>query len=177
MSGDVCFSPIEFYRRFQKFKKVDYANSFYSFWKYKIDIESGTGHILDSTHAHRTFSLLGPILTRWQAYRPMDASVCLGRLEISLSEMVSEYDVIRNISLLEFDKASRSVLKTIWNKLGRVKEFDGDENRSSDYYVVATTKQLMFLWGQTLSFDQFVRDKMPRSGYYGEDNRKWTFTL
>ena len=171
------FSTEEFYRRFQKFKKIDYANAFYSFWKYKVNIESGTGHILDSTHMQRTFSLLGPILRSWQAYRPMVPSVCLERIEISLSEMVSEYDLIRNISLLEFDKAPRKVLKIIWNKLGRVKECDGNENSFSDYYVVATTKPLMFLWGQTLAFDEIVRDNMPRSNYYGVDQRKWTFTL
>jgi len=171
------FSTEEFYRRFQKFKKIDYANTFYSFWKYKVNIESDTGHILDSTHINQTFSMVGPILRAWQTYRPMSSSVCLERLETSLSEMVSEYDLIRNISLLEFDKAPRNVLKTIWNKLGRVKEYDGTENIFSNYYVMSTTKQLMFLWGQTLAFDQLVRDIMPSSNYSGARARKWTFDL
>lgn len=179
--GQDMFDPDEFYRRFQKFKKIDYANSFYSFWKYKVNVEAGAGHILDSTHMRRTVSKLGPILRAWQAYRPFDSSVCLERLETSLGEMVSEYDLIRNISLLEFDKAPRNVLKTIWHKLGRVKEYDGKENSYSRYYVMATTKQLMFLWGQTLAFDELVRDKMPPSDYtyvrMRARNNKWTFTM
>jgi hypothetical protein len=102
-------------------------------------------------------------------------------LDDSLKEISSEYDLVRKKSLLEFDKIPRNALESIWHKLGRVKEKDGSENRFSKYYVMATTKQLMFLWGQTLAFDTLIRKMMPSSKYayiraQGKENR-WAFSM
>lgn len=174
---ELMFTTDEFYRRFTVYKKIDYANSYYNFWRRKITIESDGSHILDNIHFSETFNLLGPILRAWQTYRPVSSSVCLPRLKKSLKEIAEDYNSIRTVSLLDFERAPRSILKKIWNKIGCVKEYDGKENIFSDYYVVATTKPMMFLWGQTLAFDEIIRMRMPPSKYARTVDNKWTFTL
>ena len=169
-----------FLDRFEKFKRIDYANNFYNFWRYKVDIERKGGHILDKDHFSITHDKLGPTLRKWQAYRSpraLDTEVWMRRLKTSLEEISSTYDHIRKFNLLNFQEAPRDNLQFIWHKLGRVKEYNGEEKFISSYYVVSVTKPLMFLWGQTIAFDEVVRGKMPQSRYYGTEKNRWTFTL
>ena len=166
-----------FRKRFEAYKKMDYANNYYSFWRWKVGIESNDAHILDKEHLSITHEKLKSIMKAWQTYRPKDSTICLRRLEPSLKYIAPIYDEIREIDLLSFPEAPRDKLKEIWQKLGRVKEDDGAERSFSDYFVVAVTKPLMFLWGQTLAFDDLVRTSMPPSRYHNVTENRWTFTL
>jgi hypothetical protein len=118
-----------------------------------------------------------PIMRYWQTYRPLDTEICSERLAVSLKEMADAYDNVRKYDLLTLDKAPIDDLKIIWNKLGRVKETDGAEKRVSNYYVIAVCKPLMFLWGQTIAFDNLVRNILRNIGFKWFTDNKWTFDL
>jgi hypothetical protein len=164
-------------RRYHDFKKIDYANSYYDFWKWKLDVELSGGSILDDSHRETAFDLLAARVGNWMVYRPLDLFTCLPRLKRGLEAIQSPYENIRKYDLLSFNKAPRDQLKIIWNKLGSVKETRGDENPTSCYFTVAATKPLMFIWGQTLAFDDYVRKIMPTMPLAGIDTDRWTFTL
>ncbi len=159
------------------YKALDYANSYYGFWRRKTQIELEGGSILDRDHLTITVKLLSKAMKSWQAYRPMSATACLERFEEKLPEIVPSYERIRNYSLLTFDQAPRDDLKILWNKLGCVKEEDGEENTPPIYFVVAVTKPLMFLWGQTPAFDDYVRRRMPAMNGNGLTDNRWSFTM
>lgn len=63
----------------------------------------------------------------------------------------------------------------IWHELGCVKTVERKHARGY-YLVMATTKPLMFLWGQTLAFDSIVRERIPRFNILGLSDNSWSFT-
>jgi len=89
--------------------------------------------------------------------------------------MSEAYNKIRNYSLLEFDEVPIEPLQLIWHELGRVKERNGNRDPNGIYYVIAVTKPLMFLWGQTLAFDSNVRAHAPSSFNVSKYRMKWSF--
>jgi hypothetical protein len=80
---------------------------------------------------------------------------------------------IRRYSLLEFERVPGEPLELVWHELGCVKEFE--KNPVGYYPAMATTKPLMFLWGQTLAFDSVVRRRMPKLRIFSVTNDYWSF--
>lgn len=164
--------------RYDRYKTLDYANNFYDFWRWKVKVEKNNiNHILDYDHLSKTHDKLIPIMKAWQTYRPYDSDICLQYLKTSLVEIAPVYNKIRHHSLLDLESLPVEDLKYIWHKLGRAKELGGKEHSSTKYYAVAVTKPLMFLWGQTLAFDNLVRTRMPDFNNKGTANIRWTFYL
>ena len=151
-----------FISRFQTYGRLDYAGDFEGFWKWKIKVETGNKHILDDNHVTETYHRLCGILPKWLTYRGAVGIKWKKVLEDSLARISDAYDQIRGYNLLQFSEVPNGPLKLIWHDLGRVKEENGLANQGGWYYVVAVTKPLMFLWGQTLAFDSFVRTYGPR---------------
>lgn len=121
-----------------------------------MKIETGRGHILDSEHLDETCNRLSRTLKVWQWHRPERFSGLAQKLKNALERMCDAYNQIRGCSLLEFNEIPREPLEQVWHELGSVKT-DGGKNPGGYYLVMATTKPLMFLWGQTLAFDSVVR--------------------
>lgn len=163
-----------FISRLKTFGRLDYAGDFDGFWKRKLGIETKNGHILDNNHRGETYRRLCSILPRWLTYRGAPGINWRQVLEDSLKRISEAYDQVRNYSLLQFNEVPEAPLKLIWHELGRVKENEGNTNPSGWYYIIAITKPLMFLWGQTLAFDSIVRDYAPRS-YNVPQHTRWSF--
>jgi hypothetical protein len=89
--------------------------------------------------------------------------------------MSEDYDKIRKFSLIEFDKMPAKVLEKIWNELSLCKP--QTNYAYTGELVMAITKPLMFLWGQTPAFDSVVREKMPLFTIPGFRNCRWEFSL
>lgn len=84
------------------------------------------------------------------------------------------YDQIRRFNLLDFDMVPDKALRQIWDELGKVKP--PKNSSSGEYLVMAVTKPLMFLWGQTPAFDSQVRENMSwELKLSALDNDRWTF--
>ena len=115
-----------FESRLQEYEKLDYNNDFNGFWKWKLRVETGNGHILDKNHIKETYNRFYSILPRWLTYRPYDSKICLGILRESLENISKAYDQIRSLSLLEFDQIPLDPLQLIWGELGRAKETGGE---------------------------------------------------
>jgi len=164
----------QFGSRLQSYDRLDYAGDFKGFWRWKLRTETKDEHILDDSHRTQTYHRLRSILPRWGTYRGAPGIRWREILEDSLERMSEAYDQIRSYSLLEFDKVPDEPLKSIWHELGRVKEHGGNRNPGGCYYIVAISKPLMFLWGQTLAFDSIVRTRVPRSYNVPRDTR-WYF--
>lgn len=166
----------EFRTRFQHFKKVDYGTypyCFGEFWKWKLKTEDRNGHILSTFHLEKTFAKLSQTLKIWQWHRPCKFSELAPRLRNALKGISESYDQIRRFSLLEFDRVPDAPLELIWHELGSVKEYE--KNPGGYYPAMATTKPLMFLWGQTLAFDSVVRGFMPKFGFSGLTDNNWSY--
>ena len=172
----------KFRKKLKTFERIDSCNfphTFDEFWKWKTKTEIAGGHILDEDHIEETYEKLRNILRLWKAYRavpeiwkweatekeheeiglkgfmPIDSARYKWeiRLKNSLKRIAGDYDQIRSYSLLEFELTPERPLRKIWHELGRIKEPDGKRNPFGEYFVVAITKPLMFLWGQTVAFD------------------------
>jgi len=168
--------PKEFRTRFQHFKKIDYGTypyCFGEFWKWKLQIENESEHILSSRNAGKTYNKLSQTLKIWQWHRPSKFSELAPRLRDALEKIQEDYNQIRRYSLLKFDRIPGEPLELIWHELGCVKEFE--KNPAGYYPAMATTKPLMFLWGQTLAFDSVVREFMPRFDLSGLTDSNWSF--
>ena len=167
----------EFRSVFQSFKKVDYQTypfCFGEFWKWKLRTETKDEHILDAKHIKETYDRLGRTLQIWQWHRPYSFASLANRLKNALENIRDPYNQIRSYSLLEFSEIPDETLQQIWHELGCVK--NGEEKNPAGYYLVmATTKPLMFLWGQTLAFDTVVRGCMPRFNIVGLSDNYWSF--
>ena len=161
--------------RYKAYKYMDYAGDFYGFWRWKVEIENNHGHILDEGNRQKTHRRLSSLLPRWLTYRPKDSSTCLRYLKESLEKISALYNEIRDIDLLNFNKIPDEKLKVIWHELGCTKEENGKKNKRGAYYVVAITKPLMFLWGQTLAFDSVVRGAMPNFSIPGVKKHVWVY--
>jgi len=172
----VLFDLKEFDSRFEYFRRVDYKTypyCFGEFWKRKLKIEESGENILSNVHLKTTYTNLSQILKIWLWHRPYSFSKLAGRLLASLEALQDSYNYLRNYSLLEFDKIPEKLLKFIWHEIGCVKAFE--KNTSGYYPIMATTKLLMFLWGQTLAFDSVVRKRIPKFGISGLTKDRWAF--
>jgi len=164
----------QFRSRPQAFVRLDYAVDYEGFWRWKLEIETKNEHILDDNHRRETYHRLCLTLPRWLTYRGAPGIKWREILEDSLDRISEAYDQIRSYSLLEFSEVPDDPLELIWHELGRVKENAGNRNSAGLYYIVAITKPLMFLWGQTLAFDSIVRTHVPRS-YNVPKCTQWCF--
>jgi len=134
-------------------------DDFGGFWRRKVETETRSEHILDETHTRETYDSLCRILPKWNTYWGAPPRVdWRGALAESLRRLFEAYDRIRGYSLLEFSEVPRQSLELIWHELGRVKESHGKRNPGGSYFVIAISKPLMLLWGQTPAFDSRVRD-------------------
>lgn len=170
------FNLEEFRLRFQYFRKIDYQTfpyCFGEFWKWKLRTENKSEHILDVKHLEKTYNRLSQTLKIWQWHRPYSFFELARRLKDSLERIRNAYNQIRRYSLLEFDEIPHEPLELIWHELGCVKTFE--KNAGGYYLAMATTKPLMFLWGQTLAFDSVVRERMPRFDILGVIDNYWSF--
>jgi hypothetical protein len=168
----------EFENKYRTFEKLDFKNqpyTFHGFWSYKLKVEKQSGHLLDSEHFDETVTKLGPILKIWKWHRPYEFDECFEPLKKSLKVIAEDYDKVRKFSLLEFDKISTKELEKIWNELSLCKPQTSCSNTGE--LVMAITKPLMFLWGQTPAFDSVVREKMPLFFISGFKNCRWEFSL
>jgi hypothetical protein len=178
----MLIDPAKFQLRLQSYSQkypcyeMD-SYDFHRFWKWKIAVEAGKGNILDDSHRNDTFNKLRKALPKWKTYRPFSYGECLKALEVSLGRIADTYERIRNYDLLEFSKVSVELLKLIWHELGRAKERNGAMSSEGYYYIVAVSKPLLFLWGQTLAFDSIVRSNIPRFGIHSYliTNTRWSF--
>lgn len=167
----------EFEYRFQSFKKIDYESypyCFGEFWKWKLRTETKSEHILDAQHIKETYDRLSQTLKIWQWHRPDSFFELAERLKDALEKMRDAYNQIRSYSLLEFSEIPNEPLELVWHELGCVKTVGG-KNPCGYYLVMATTKPLMFLWGQTLAFDSVVRRCMPRFSILELGDNYWSF--
>jgi len=167
----------KFKNRFKHFRKIDYESypyCFGEFWRWKLRVETEESHILDAQHIKETYRRLGQTLKIWQWHRPDRFSKLGGRLKKALDEMCDAYNQIRSFSLLEFSEIPSEPMELVYDELGCVKT-SGSKRTSGYYLVMATTKPLMFLWGQTLAFDTIVRRFMPRFGMSGLSGDYWSF--
>ena len=120
-----------------------------------------------------TYNRLSKTLIYWQWSRPYNFDQFASALKVSLQKIAVTYNDIRKYSLLNFSKIPEEKLELIWNELGAVK--DGGKNAGEYYLVMAATKPLMFLWGQTLAYDSIVRGSMPKFGHTGLSYCSWNF--
>jgi len=167
----------QFRARFQSFRKTDYQSypfCFGEFWKWKLGTETKSEHILDAEHIEETYHRLSETLKIWLWHRPFSFSELARRLMDALEKIRDAYNQIRSYSLSEFSEIPNEPLEFIWHELGCVKKGE-DKNPSGYYLVMATTKPLMFLWGQTLAFDSRVRKYMPRFGIPRLSGDYWSF--
>lgn len=130
-------------------------------------------HILNTSHLERTYAQLGQTLKIWQWHRPSKFSDLAPRLRNALENISGSYNQIRRFSMLEFDRIPDALLELIWHELGSVKEYE--KNPGAHYSAMATTKPLIFLWGQTLAFDSVVRGFMPKFGLLGVTDGRWSY--
>lgn len=165
-----------FIERINKYSDYFYDKEFNGFWNWKVAIENNNGHIFDDSFRKETHNRISRILPGWQTYRPSDSEKCLAILEDAMPKLSDAYSEIKNYTLLEFSEIPEDSLKVIWDELGRCKEDNGRINTNGYYYVVAITKPLMFFWGQTLSFDNLVRDTISKFfNVNGINDNKWNF--
>ena len=167
----------QFKSKFQSFRKTDYESypyCFGEFWKWKLSIETESKHILDAKHIKKTYDRLGQTLKIWQWHRPESFSELAKRLKNALEQIRDAYNQVRTYSLLEFSEIPDKPLESIWHELGCIKTVGG-KNSGGYYLAMATTKPLMFLWGQTLAFDSRVRKYMPRFDILGISGDYWSF--
>ncbi len=167
----------EFKNRLEIYSKLDYDDDFNKFWNWKLETENETEHILDYVHIDETHRKLCEMGGKWQVYRKGKNTEWKKTLKYSLERLADAYNQIRMYDLLNFNNVPQEPLKLIWHELGRVKEKNGDKNTDGNYYTIAITKPLMFLWGQTLAFDSNVRDVIPLSDIRKAELRatKWNF--
>ena len=164
-----------FSKRLQLYNRLEYSSDFEKFWKYKLRTETENAHILDDEFRIDTYRMLCRILPKWKTYRGVQGIKWEVTLKDSLKNMSEVYNKIKNYSLLEFDDIPIEPLNLIWHELGRIKERNGNWNPNGIYYVVAVTKPLMFLWGQTPAFDSNVRAHVPSFFNVSKYKTRWSF--
>jgi hypothetical protein len=168
----------QFEQKYREFERLDLENSphtFHAFWEYKLKVEKQNSHLLDDENIEQTLEKLGPILKIWKWHRPHEFETCFNPLEKALRNVSDAYANIKDISLLELEKAQRKDLEKIWYALGSTKPEDGHGKYGE--LVMTITKPLMFLWGQTPAFDSIVRENMPSFDLAGFRNTRWKFNL
>lgn len=154
-------NTVEFKNRLEIYAEMNYEEHFNKFWDWKLKTENESTHILDDAHRDETHHKLCEMAGDYQVYRNSKNTEWKKTLSESLESLADAYNQIRRYDLLDFDNVPQESLKLIWDELGRVKEQNGEKNSDGNYYAVAVTKPLMFLWGQTLAFDSNVRGFIP----------------
>jgi hypothetical protein len=144
---------------------LSYVNQYNDFWTWKIGVEHQyRSHILDSRHVEETCTRLLKILPRWQTYRGVKCNL-EKELPDALTTITVAYDLIRRYSLLEFHQIPDEPLRLIWDTLGNIKENNrpnATNETNTEHFVIAVSKPLMFMWGQTLAFDSINRINIRR---------------
>lgn len=158
------------------YRSKKYDKQFNEFWLWKHDTELISKSILNEENVTESWKKLRKILRGWQTYRGTKNEYTYRDLKNSLTDIFKAYDELRSFTILDFDRIPRHHLESIWNALGRVKEPDGKENDSGEYFVIAICKPLMLLWGQTLAFDKYVRLSLPKKYGVWMNEHRWNFT-
>jgi len=99
-----------------------YAKEFDCFWKWKMQVENDSDHILSEGRREETFERLKPILFSWQTYGGSSNTNTWKTLKESLGNISLAFDRIRRFSLLQFSQVPDEPLQLIWHELGPVKE-------------------------------------------------------
>ncbi len=68
----------------------------------------------------------------------------------------------------------RQLYAPMWQELARAKEADVQTNDYGSYAIIAMCKPLLFLWRQTLVFDNKVRGNLPDRYRVNKYSRRWT---
>lgn len=166
---------IDVFRKRMKSFPVNYMNNFDYVWKWKIKKENTGETILNEKILFEAHFRLSNILNRWQTYRNGDNTDSIGTLKQSLKNIEDSYSMIKDFSLLDFEKIPIEPLAEIWHELGRVKEEEGKMNEFGVYSIIAVCKPLLLLWGQTLAFDTRVRKNFDRRYKIPKYEGKWVF--
>lgn len=173
--GVITLLDIDIFQKRLKSFPSNYMKNFNYVWEWKISKENGVNSILSDKTLFETHFRLSKILNRWQTYRNGDNTDSIGTLKQSLRNIVEAYYLIKDFSLLEFDKVPIEPLAEIWHELGRVKEAEGKMNEPSIYSIIAVCKPLLLIWGQTLAFDSRVRKNMDKRYQIPKYQGKWVF--
>lgn len=176
MKGIISMLEIDIFHERLKSFPSRYMKNFDYVWEWKISKENGVNSILSRKNLFEAHFRLSKILNRWQTYRNGDNTDSIGTLHQSLRNIAEAYDLIRNLSLLEFDKVPIEPLAEIWHELGRVKEADGKMNEQGIYSIIAVCKPLLLIWGQTLAFDSNVRKNLGGRFQIPKYQGKWVFS-
>ena len=135
------------------------SSTFVNFWKRKIKVETHSESILDESNIDLTTKRLIGMAKSWKLYRGTKMVNIENKLGTTLWEIVDDYHSIRSKTLLDIvvDNISEDLkkhLNHIWEKLASVKD---EGNSGEGFLIMAPTKFLMFLWGQTPAFDEYLR--------------------
>lgn len=141
------------------------ASRFIKFWKNKINLENGGSCLLDQKQIENTSKELLEMAKKWRLYRPEKTDEINRRLCITLPKIRAEYEKIRKFNVLDIETEDFQIdtLKVVWTKLALIKDGNEEKKSRGEYLIMPPTKFLMFLWGQTPAFDEFLR---------GKDNRQ-----
>lgn len=161
----------DFTRRIKEFMQSESSGSrlFIEFWKKKIEVERNNGSILDESKIDKTMKCLLRMVRKWRLYRPRKIEEIEKGLKEALYNITEEYNNIRETSLPELlDNRSGikadvvGALSKVWNNLGHIKD---PNNSGNSLLVMAPTKFLMFLWGQTPAFDSYLRSEAAKRAW------------
>ena len=170
---------MKFRSQLEKFKSLDKPDleySFEGFWKWKLETEHELDYILDKEHVDIAFNKLSNTLKKWRWARSNQLNnfeIFAPRLHDCLQNIPELYNHIRRYSLLDIEEMPVQLLRDLWDNIGCVKSLEKNEN--GWYLVMAATKPLVFLWGQTPAFDDVVRKAMPKFGMSGLTANRWDF--
>lgn len=140
---------------------IEHPNStFDEFWQYKLEVEK-SGSILDSSHLDETAELLGRKLLShkdWKLARTGIPSHL--RIKDILKTIRPYYEIIRYYQLGDgYISKVREELNQIYQGLcGITNTLHRDPDEFGEFFIVGKSKVLMFIWGQTPSFDEKVRE-------------------
>jgi len=128
---------------------------FGGFWKYKEDVESKGGNILDDEWLHETASKLYAFLHDWGMTQTTITGV--SQMTQILAGIGPYYAQISNVKLGagEMDR-HRKQLEAIWQRLNGItnRKQHPDRRNSS---ITGKSKTLLAIWGQTPGFDTLTR--------------------
>lgn len=166
-------------------------STFDKFWRYKLNVESRGGSILDDSHLDETVMRLVKNLLlhdEWQLWQTGVAS--LQRIEKILKNNRNAYNNIKDVELGDGQIANQSMsnaLSRIYAGFYVATEQCGmthncwnndSPNGGGRYYILGRSKVMMFIWGQTPGFDTWVRERLGKAGlgsscpWVGE--KRWT---
>ena len=164
------------------------SSTFVNFWKRKIKLETNSESILDESNIDLTTNCLIGMAKSWKLYRGTKMVHIKNNLRNTLQQITSLYDTVRSKTLMDLGtkKVSEDLekpLNDLWEKLASIKD---KENSEKSFLIMAPTKFLMFLWGQTPAFDEYLRTRYAKGLWNkssGDElnknpwtrNNRWTF--